>query len=201
MSKVLRIALTGGIGSGKSTVADKFQDLGAPIIDSDVISREIVKPGTACLNTIVNEFGSELLTSKGTLDRHKLRKIIFNDETTKKKLEDILHPVIYQEIEDQISRINYPYCLIVIPLLVETQAMHRFDRILVVDTAKDLQIKRATSRDKSSVQIIEKIINSQASRNQRLKYADDIIDNNVNIEELNGAILKLHKRYLEPNKL
>ena len=201
MSTVLRIALTGGIGSGKSTVANKFQDLGVPIIDSDVISRELVKPGAACLDHIINELGSDLLTSKGILDRDKLRNIIFNDAAAKKKLEDILHPVIYQEIEDQVSKVTTPYCLIVIPLLVETQTMDRFDRVLLVDAEKDLQIKRATSRDKTSFQIIEKIINSQANRSQRLKYADDIIDNNVNIEELNEAVLKMHEKYLELGSL
>jgi dephospho-CoA kinase len=201
MSTVLRIALTGGIGSGKSTVANKFQALGAPIIDSDVISREIVKPGAACLDHIIDEFGSDLLTSKGILDRDKLRNIIFNDAAAKKKLEDILHPVIYQEIEDQVSRVNYPYCLIVIPLLVETQTMDRFDRVLLVDAKKDLQIKRTASRDKMPVQIIEKIINSQVNRSQHLKYADDIIDNNVNIEELNEAVFKMHEKYLKPGNL
>jgi dephospho-CoA kinase len=201
MSMTLRIALTGGIGCGKSTIADKFQELGVPIIDSDLISKDIVKPGTACLNAIIDEFGSNLLTSEGTLDRNKLRNIIFNDEAAKEKLEEILHPVIYQEIEVQVSKVSYPYCLIVIPLLIETQAMNRFDRTLLVDVAKKLQIKRATSRDKVSVQIVEKIINSQASRSQRLKYADDIIDNNVKIEELNKAVLKLHEKYLELGSL
>ncbi len=197
MSTVLRIALTGGIGCGKSTVADKFQDIGTPIIDSDVISRDIVKPGTACLDTITSEFGLDILTSKGTLDRDKLRNIIFNDDAARIKLEDILHPAIYQEIEVQVSKVKYPYCLIVIPLLVETQAMDRFDRILLVDAEKYLQIKRATNRDKTPVHVVEKIINSQAKRSQRLKYADDIIDNNVTIEELNEVVLKLHEKYLE----
>ncbi len=197
MSAVLRIVLTGGIGSGKSTVASKFQKLGVPIIDSDVISREIVKPDKPLLKTIINEFGSKLLTNKGILDRDKLRNIIFNDDAAKKKLEEILHPAIYQEIEKHISKVNYPYCLIVIPLLIETQAMDRFDSILVVETSEDIQVERASLRDKISTEHIEKIIKSQASHEQRLKYADDVINNNLTIEELNETVLKLHEKYLQ----
>lgn len=197
MSAALRIALTGGIGSGKSTVASLFQKFGTVIIDSDVISRDIVRPDSPCLDAIVNEFGSDLLTNEGTLEREKLRNIIFNNNEAKTKLEGILHPVIYQEIEEQISRVDYPYCLIVIPLLIETQAIDRYDRILLVDINKKLQIERASNRDKTSTDIVEKIIKSQASRKQRLKYADDIIDNNVGIDELNDTLLKLHYKYLK----
>jgi dephospho-CoA kinase len=193
----LRIALTGGIGSGKSTVASKFQQLGVPVIDTDVISRNIVKPGKTCLKTIIHEFGADLLTNEGTLDRGKLSNIIFNDEDSKKMLEEILHPVIYQEINEQISTVDYPYCLIVIPLLIETQAMDRYDRILLVDIPEHIQIKRATERDNTSTQIVEKIIKNQANRKQRLRYANDIIDNSVKIEELNKAVHRLHDKYLE----
>lgn len=197
MSAVLRIALTGGIGSGKSTVTSKFQQLGVPVIDSDVISRDIVKPGKPCLKSIINEFGSNLLTSEGTLDRDKLRNIIFNDDTAKKKLETILHPAIYQEIEEQVSKVDYPYCLIVIPLLIETKATDRFDRILVVDTPETLQVERARNRDKTSTKNIEKIIKTQVDQKQRLKYADDVIDNSLTIEELNDSVVKLHEKYLK----
>ncbi len=197
MSVVLRIALTGGIGSGKSTVASIFQEIGAPVIDSDVISRNIVKPGKPCFKTIINEFGADLLTNEGILDRCKLRNIIFNDENAKKKLEGILHPVIYQEIKEQISTVDFPYCLIVVPLLIETQAMDHFDRILLVDIPEHLQIKRAVDRDKISSKIVEKIIKTQASRKQRLIYANDTIDNNVNIEELDKTVHRLHDKYLK----
>jgi dephospho-CoA kinase len=197
MSTLLRVALTGGIASGKSTIATKFKELGAPIIDSDVISRDIVEPGKPCFKAILNEFGANLLTDEGSIDREKLRNIIFDNKEAKNMLEDILHPAIYQEIENKVSQVTYPYCLIVIPLLIETQAMDRFDRILVVDTTENSQIKRAKNRDKSSIKILEKIINNQAKREQRLKYADDIIDNNVKIEDLNEAVLNLHEKYLK----
>ncbi|MBL1141637.1 MAG: dephospho-CoA kinase [Proteobacteria bacterium] len=197
MSAVLRIALTGGIGSGKSTVSSMFHQLGVPIIDSDIISRDIVKPDRPCLNEIIHEFGNELLTKSGTLNRQKLRSIIFHDDSAKKKLEEILHPVIYQEIENQVSRLNYPYCLIVIPLLIETRAMERFDKILVVDAPETIQIERAHHRDNTSEKNIEKILKSQISRKQRLKYADFVIENKLGINELNNSVVKLHEKFLE----
>lgn len=197
MSGVLRIALTGGIGSGKSTVASKFQTLGVPVIDSDVIARSIVKPGEPALKAIVSAFGKDLLTDEGTLDRRRLRNIIFNDLSAKTRLENILHPLIYKEIDEQVSRIHYPYCLIVIPLLVETERTNHFDRILVVDIPEEIQLKRASNRDNDSLKLIEGIIKSQASREQRLKHADDIIDNNLEIEDLNKTIQTLHNKYLK----
>lgn len=192
-----RIALTGGIGSGKSTVTSKFRKLGVPVIDSDIISRDILKPDKPYLKKIIHEFGNDFLTNKGTLDRKKLRSIIFNDDAMKQKLENILHPAIYQEIEEQVHKIDYPYCLIVIPLLIETNATDRFDRILVVNTTESLQVERASHRDKTSIKDIEKIIKHQASYEQRLKYADDIIDNSLTIEELNDSVLKLHEKYIK----
>ena len=192
----LRVALTGGIGSGKSTVAEQFQKLGAPIIDSDIISREIVKPGFSVLNKIITEFGERILKHDGILDRHKLRELIFTDANAKKKLEQILHPVIYQKISEQIPSINYPYCLIIVPLLIETQTMNKFDRILVVDIPEFMQIARARKRDKCSAEMIKSIIKTQVKRRQRLKFADDIIDNNFEINELNKSVQKLHNKYL-----
>ena len=197
MSATLRVALTGGIGSGKSTVALKFQELGAPVIDSDIIAREVVNPNKPCLKKIINVFGDKLLTKKGSLDRKKLRDIIFNDDRAKDKLEEILHPAIYAEIDKQIINVNYPYCLIVIPLLIETNAVNRFDRILVIDTTETIQIERAKNRDNSSAENIKKIIESQISRQQRLEYADDILNNSHKIEELNDSIIKLHEKYID----
>lgn len=200
MTKTLRVALTGGIGSGKSTVSSKFKALGAPVIDSDVISRIIVKPGKPCLKAIIDEFGEGLLDIKGELDRHKLRNIIFNDLQAKNKLEDILHPAIYQEIDREVSNIDYPYCLVAIPLLIETQATDKFDRILLVDVPEEIQLTRASERDKTSIKFISEIIKNQASRDQRQNYADDIIDNSVKVEELSDVVEKLHNKYLRLSK-
>jgi dephospho-CoA kinase len=197
MARPLRIALTGGIGTGKSTVASTFQALGVPIIDSDIISRAIVKPGSASLEAITKEFGNDVLCSDGRLNRSKLRDIVFDNLESKKKLEEILHPVIYREIEDQINSVKYPYCLIVIPLLIETDSKDKFDRILVVDIPEDIQIKRTAERDKTTSMLIENIIKNQASREQRLKYADDVIDNNQEINDLSKTVMNLHKKYLK----
>ena len=197
MTAVLRVALTGGIGSGKTTIANKFEELNVPVIDSDCIARQVVEPGKASLKEIVKNFGEELLNDKGELNRKHLRQIIFNNDEAKQKLEAILHPIIYDEIENQISRLDHPYCLIVIPLLFETKATHRFDRILVIDVPESLQITRATKRDKTSEKDIAKIIQSQVNRDERLKHADDIIVNNASIEELNSSIKKLHEKYLD----
>ncbi len=196
MSATLRVALTGGIGSGKSTVASQFQQLGVPIIDSDVISRDIVSPKNPCFNNVIKEFGSDILDMHGTIDRSKLRKIIFNDNLAKQKLEEILHPAIYLEIENQISNTRYPYCLIVVPLLIETQATSRFDKVLVVDTTEALQITRASCRDNLSTDNIKKIIKSQASQKQRLEFADDVINNSLTIEELKAHVAILHEKYM-----
>ena len=197
MSVILRVALTGGIGSGKSTVATEFRKLGVPVVDSDIISRNIIKPGSQCLKAIINEFGNGILDNECRLNRSKLRDIIFNDDHARKQLENILHPVIFQEINEQVSSIDYQYCLIVVPLLIETQSMDRFDRILLVEVPEKIQIKRASIRDNTNPELIKKIMKSQLSRSARLKYANDIIDNSVNVEELNNSVGKLHKKYME----
>ena len=203
MKKILSVALTGGIGTGKSTVTSKFHALGTPIIDSDIISRSLVEPGKPCLDAIIGEFGKNILDLRGEIHRRKLRKIIFNDSEAKKKLENILHPVIYKEIDKDISNIDYAYCLIAIPLLIETRATDRFDRILLIDVTEKKQLLRASKRDKASIKYISETIKNQTSRNQRLHYADDIIDNNNEVEKLDYIVEMLHKKYLrlsESNK-
>ena len=197
MSTPYRVALTGGIGSGKSTIAEQFSRLGVPIIDSDLIAREIVKPGPPALDIIINVFGKEILTENGELDRLKLRETVFANEPARIKLEHILHPIIYEEIDKQSSEIDFPYCLIVVPLLIETREWKRFNRILLVDTIEENQIKRASIRDGLPIETIENILKSQASRQERLKYADDIIDNNVEIDKLGPIIQNLHQTYLD----
>ena len=196
MPPLLTIALTGGIGSGKTSIASIFKSLGVPIIDSDTISKEIILPGKPCFKDIVNEFGEEILTNKGTIDRYKLRDIIFNNDKARIKLENIIHPVVFKNIDTEISLINYPYCLVIIPLLIETKSTERFDRILVIDALESLQFERIVKRDDISPILIKKIIKTQAKRKERLRYANDIIVNNDTIMNLNKSINTLHKKYL-----
>jgi len=197
MVKPFSVALTGGIGSGKSTVAEVFQEQGVPTIDADIISHTIVTPGKPCFAAIISEFGSILLSEDGSLDRLQLRDIVFNDAKAKDKLEKILHPGIYEEIDNLLHTVNSPYCLIVIPLLIESQATDKFDRILLIDVPEELQIIRTTERDNISAEIAAKIIKSQASRQERLMFADDIIVNDIDIKNLNESVLHLHKKYLK----
>ena len=196
MPPVLTIALTGGIGSGKTSIASIFKSLGVPIIDSDTISKEIILPEKPCFKDIVNEFGEEILTDKGTIDRYKLRDIIFNNDKARIKLENIIHPVVFKNIDTEISLINYPYCLVIIPLLIETKSTEKFDRILVIDALESLQFERIVKRDDISPILIKKIIKTQAKRKERLRYANDIIVNNDTIMNLNKSINTLHKKYL-----
>jgi dephospho-CoA kinase len=196
MPPVLTIALTGGIGSGKTSIASIFKSLGVPIIDSDTISKEIILPGKPCFKDIVNEFGEEILTNKGTIDRYKLRDIIFNNDKARIKLENITHPIIFKNIDIQTSLINYPYCLVIVPLLIETKSVKYFDKVLLVDTLENIQFERVTKRDSISPTLLRKIIKTQVTRSERLKYADDIIENNNEIGNLNEYINTLHKKYL-----
>ena len=200
MPSVLTIALTGGIGSGKTSIASIFKSLGVPIIDSDTISKEIILPGKPCFKDIVNEFGEEILTNKGTIDRYKLRDIIFNNDKARIKLENITHPIIFKNIDIQTSLINYPYCLVIVPLLIETKSVKYFDKVLLVDTFKNIQFERVSKRDSMSLTLLRKIIKIQATRSERLKYADDIIENNNEIGNLNEYINILHKKYLTLSK-
>ena len=200
MPSVLTIALTGGIGSGKTSIASIFKNLGVPIIDSDTISKEIILPGKPCFKDIVNEFGEEILTNKGTIDRYKLRDIIFNNDKARIKLENITHPIIFKNIDIQTSLINYPYCLVIVPLLIETKSVKYFDKVLLVDTFKNIQFERVSKRDSMSPTLLRKIIKIQATRSERLKYADDIIENNNEIGNLNEYINILHKKYLTLSK-
>jgi len=192
---VLKIGLTGGIGSGKSTACEIFSELGVPVVDADVIARKVVKPGMPALQLIIDEFGAKIITKDGCLNRNELRDRIFKNETDRRKLESILHPVIYKEIARQTKDIGLPYCIISIPLLLETGASDIFDRILVIDVSKELQISRASVRDNASLKNIETIIHSQISRDDRLAAADDMLNNEGDIENLRRQIYDLHRFY------
>ena len=194
---MLKIGLTGGIGSGKSTVANLFSQHGTPIIDMDEIAREVVLPGKPAMQEIREYFGDDICDEKGILDRKKLRAIIFNDEDKRQHLENIVHPRIRQRVVEKLKPLNSPYCIIVIPLLFETGLQDTVDRILVVDVSVEEQITRTTQRDNLDEDYAMKIIASQVDRQTRLDNADDIIDNSGDITELESRIEKLHQKYLE----
>ena len=192
---VLRIGLSGGIGSGKSTACEIFSELGVPVIDADIIAHNVVQAGMPALQLIKEEFGEDIITKDGYLNRKELRDRIFKNESDRRKLESILHPVIYKEIARQTKGINSAYCIISIPLLLETGTSDIIDRILVIDIPKELQLSRASARDNASLKNIETIIHSQISRDDRLAAADDIINNEGDIENLRRQIYDLYEFY------
>jgi len=193
---MLKIGLTGGIGSGKSTVAAIFETQGIPVIDTDNISHNLVLPGKPCLEKIIGYFGNNILQADGSLDRAKLRNEVFNNPDSKKQLEKIMHPIVIKEMQDQARAVIAPYCILAIPLLIETQLQHSVDRILVVDLSEELQLKRVQERSKLSPNEIKAIMKTQSSREERRIHAHDIIDNSGDISRLKPQVLKLHNLYI-----
>lgn len=191
---MLVIGLTGGIGSGKSTVANIFRQLGVPVIDTDEISRQLVEPGQAALAEIDAKF-NDVLTLSGELDRAKLRQAIFDDPAKRELLEQILHPRIQLEVKNQLAHIQNSYAIVVVPLLVEKGTYSFIDRVLVIDCDEQLQLQRAMARDNQDRQQIERIIKTQASRQQRLEIADDVIINNADFEHLRKSVEKIDLTY------
>lgn len=191
---MLVIGLTGGIGSGKSTVAELFQQLGVPVIDTDVIARQLVEPGQPAFQEIISSFDS-ILTADGHVDRNKLREIIFNEPEKRIELEQILHPRIENITKQILASLNNEYVVIVIPLLAENGKWPFIDRVLVVDCDPQLQLERAMKRDTATAQQISKIIQAQASRQQRLDIADDIIINNHDHSALTEQVQVLDHKY------
>ena len=192
---VLKIGLTGGIGSGKSTACEIFSELGVPIIDADIVARKVVQAGMPALQLIKEKFGEDIITKDGLLDREKARDQIFTNEIDRKKLENILHPVIYERIIHETKNIDSSYCIISIPLLLETEALDIIDRVLIIDVSEELQLSRASVRDNASLNDIKRIIRTQMSRDNRLAAADDIINNEGDIENLRRQIHDLHEFY------
>ncbi|MEJ2128873.1 MAG: dephospho-CoA kinase [Woeseiaceae bacterium] len=192
----LRIGLTGGIASGKSTVADLFAELGAAVIDTDVIAREVVAPGTPALNEIADEFGTGVIGADGALNRAALRSIVFSDHAARKRLEAITHPRIGEETRRQSDYADGKYQLIVVPLLVNSALRGFVDRILVVDCEEDTQIRRLVARDGGSEAEARRILEAQASRTERLAIADDVICNDGDVSELRQQVAALHEIYL-----
>ncbi|KLV06229.1 dephospho-CoA kinase [Photobacterium aquae] len=190
------IGLTGGIGSGKTTVANLFAEYGIDIIDADVIARDVVAPGSAGLNAIKQKLGSDILLTDGQLNRSKLRDAIFNDSSLKSWLDNLLHPLIREKMQAEIIASTAPYCLLVVPLMVENNLQQMTDRLLVVDVSEEVQISRTTARDGVSAEQVVKILAAQASRQQRLDVADDVICNNGDGSNLREKTAQLHQYYL-----
>jgi len=193
---MLRVGVTGGIGSGKSTVASLFAELGVPIIDTDAIAHALVEPGLPAYSAIVKVFGQSVLSTAKKIDRKKLGDIVFKKSGERRKLEAILHPRIRDEVRKQLGDIAKPYCLIVVPLLIESGFTDLVDRILVVDADERTQIERTKARSNMSEPDIRAILTAQANRDDRLRQADEVIVNNTNIEYLRQEVSRLHKHYL-----
>lgn len=196
-SRVLRVGLTGGIASGKSTAAKFFGALGVPILDSDQVAREVVEPGQPPLERLVERFGRGILTPDGHLDRPALRDIVFSDPRARADLENLTHPAIGAALEARSAAAGGPYQILVIPLLVEKNLGSHVDRVLVVDCDEELQIRRLLARDGSTRAQAQAILDAQVSRSARLKAADDVITNDADMSAVQAQVAALHARYLE----
>ena len=196
MSTALRIGLTGGIGSGKTEASRAFSRLGATIIDTDLIARELVEPGQTALSEISATFGAQLIDASGRLDRSQLRQAVFANPEQRQKLENILHPRIRERAMALANQAETPYCILVIPLLVESALDYPLDRILVIDTPQELQYRRVAARDAATTNEIDAILATQTSRQKRLALADDVVVNDRGLEHLHKEIKRLHDFYL-----
>lgn len=191
------VAITGGIGSGKTTIANQFAELGIDVVDADVIAREVVELGTPALAAIADHFGPDVMTPDGQLDRRRLREQVFSDPSAKTWLNALLHPLIRSEMQRQCAAASSPYCLLVVPLLVENKLTGLANRVLVVDVDEATQIERTCRRDGVTTEQAKAIIAAQASRSERLGAADDVIENlNGSEMAIKARILTLHETYL-----
>jgi dephospho-CoA kinase len=193
---MLTVALTGNIASGKSTVAQYFSELGAPIIDTDQLAREAVLPESHALEKIVARFGSDILLAEGTLNRKALREKIFSSREDRLWLEKLLHPIIREKAQQLLVSLNTPYAIYIVPLLAGREPNAFIQRVLLVDLPIELQHSRAFTRDKLTAEMFEKILQAQASRDELLRIADDIIVNDKNFDHLKSQVLALHEKYL-----
>jgi dephospho-CoA kinase len=198
---MLKIGLTGGIGSGKTTVTQLFTALNVPVIDADEIAHQLVEPGQPALEKIKEAFGTGFVTAEGVLDRKKMRDCIFSDSHAKQKLEAILHPMIYSVIQSKLTQLHAPYCIICVPLLFETKMENIADRILVVDCPVEQQIERVKKRENMTIEKIQAIIESQIARDIRLSNADDVIDNAKMEASLTQQVNTLHHLYISLSTL
>lgn len=193
---ILRIGLTGGIASGKSAVANEFASLGIPLIDADLISRELVEPGQPALAKILEVFGPGVLDQSGHLDRRRLRELVFADPAQRRRLEAILHPAVRAELIRRSQESTGPYQILVVPLLVENRLGHLVDRILVVDVPESTQIERLQARDSVDPDQARRMLSAQTSRTARLAEADDVISNTGSLSDLKAQVAALHVKYL-----
>ena len=191
------VGLTGGIGSGKSAVSERFAKLGIVIVDADIASRVVVEPGRPALAAIAEHFGADILTSEGVLDRAALRARVFADTSERRWLEALLHPKINEYIRTQLEAADSPYAILAHPLLIETGQTRICNRVLVVDVPESVQIERTMTRDGNSEAQVRAILAAQSPRADRLKAADDIIVNNQDLGHLDSEVLRLHRLYLD----
>ena len=191
-----RVGLTGGIGCGKTTVSDRFGSHGITVIDADVIAHEVTRPGEPVIGTIAREFGAGMVDTDGALDRAALRRAVFDDPARRRLLESLLHPVIRERMNERAAAARSPYCILSIPLLVESRDTARVDRILVVDAPRAMRREWIRQRSGLDDAEIDAIMNAQATREERLRVADDVIVNDGSIEQLYERVDALHSRYL-----
>lgn len=191
------VGVTGGIGSGKTTVTNAFAEFGIAVIDADVIARQVVEPASPALQEIRMHFGDQVIHSDGTLNRTALRKLIFADEREKDWLNQLLHPLIREGIKSGLKAASSEYCLLSAPLLLENKLTYLCDRVLVVDVSEATQVMRTMARDNSNKAQVNAIMQAQISRPERLAGADDIIDNDGPVANIMAQVQALHQRYLE----
>lgn len=195
---MLVVGLTGGIASGKSTAAAFFRAHGVPVIDADQVARDVVAPGTPGLVAVAEAFGPDILQADGALDRRRLREIVFADAAERRRLEAILHPRIRDEIRARLAQARGPYCILDVPLLIESPALRALaHRVLVIDVPVDLQVARLMRRDGMTAAQCEAMLAAQASRTRRLEGADDVVDNAGNMTTLQRQLESMHARYLD----
>jgi len=194
---VLTVALSGGIASGKSAVAERFAQLGVPVFDADVVARDVVAPAQPALTEIIATFGAEFVNADGELDRARMRELVFADGSARQRLEAIVHPRIRRALIDSVHGCAGSYCILAIPLLVESYAHYRWvDRVLITDVPASVQLARLTRRPGIDAALAARILSAQASRERRLALADDVIDNTAPLESLGAVAARLHQRYL-----
>jgi len=190
------VGITGGIGSGKSAVTERFERLGITVVDADLAARVIVEPGREALQQIAEHFGQEVIREDGTLDRAALRQRVFSRESERQWLEQLTHPLIGREIVDQLAAANSPYTILSSPLLLETSQRDLADCVVVVDVPEELQLQRTMQRDDNDAAQVKRIMAAQLQREERLQGADIVIDNSRSLEELDGVVQELHKEFL-----